>query len=148
MHFRKNQIRGIRERAPAIAGQPRRHGRRAVIALLLAVFALAGGAQYQPVNPERSIQDPVPGAPPVAPAQVEIQKRQAGEGNLSAASAERKKQIADDGEMLLKLATDLKAEVDKTNKDTLSLTVIRKAAEIERVAHGVRDKLKPFAGSN
>jgi len=42
---------------------------------------------------------------------------------------------------LLKLATDLKAEVDKTTKDTLSLNVIRKADEIERLAHNVKGKM-------
>jgi type VI protein secretion system component VasF len=39
---------------------------------------------------------------------------------------------------LLKMATDLKTEVDKTTKDTLSLTVVRKAGEIEQLAHKVR----------
>ena len=36
------------------------------------------------------------------------------------------------------MATDLKSEVDKTNRDTLSLTVVRKASAIERLAHKVR----------
>jgi hypothetical protein len=57
-----------------------------------------------------------------------------------AASAEHNRQIAEDSARLLKLATDLKAEIDKTNKDTLSLRVIRKADEIERLAHSVRLK--------
>src|SRR6266567_2091995 len=43
------------------------------------------------------------------------------------ASTERKKQIADDSTRLLNMAIALKAEVDKTTKDTLSLNVIRKA---------------------
>jgi hypothetical protein len=43
---------------------------------------------------------------------------------------------------LLKLATDLKAEVDKTTTDTLSLEVIRKADAIERFAHDVKEKKK------
>ena len=50
--------------------------------------------------------------------------------SFEAANTERKKQIADDSEKLLKLATDLKTEVDKTSKDTLSLNVIRKADAI------------------
>jgi nitric oxide reductase activation protein len=66
--------------------------------------------------------------------------------NFEAANAERKKQIADDTEKLLKLATDLKAEVDKTNKDTLSLGVIRKADEIEKLAHIVKEKMKLTVG--
>ncbi len=41
---------------------------------------------------------------------------------------------------LLKLAYDLKSEVDKTTKDTLSVAVVRKAAEIEQLAHKLRSK--------
>ncbi len=40
---------------------------------------------------------------------------------------------------LLKLATDLKAAVDKTSATTLSVTVVRKAGEIEQLAHRVRN---------
>jgi glucose/arabinose dehydrogenase len=49
---------------------------------------------------------------------------------------------------LLKLATELKAAVDKSSKDTLSLAVIRKADEIERVARGMKDKYRASAGIN
>lgn len=41
---------------------------------------------------------------------------------------------------LLKLAYSLKSEVDKTTKDTLSVTVVRKAAEIEQMARKMRSK--------
>lgn len=44
---------------------------------------------------------------------------------------------------LLKLATDLKTAVDKTTKDELSLSVVRKAGEIEQVAHKLRDDMRP-----
>jgi hypothetical protein len=60
----------------------------------------------------------------------------------------RQQQIADQSAQLLKLATELKAEVDKTSKDTLSLAVIRKADAIERVARGVKEKIRVDAGSN
>lgn len=39
---------------------------------------------------------------------------------------------------LLKLATGLKAAVDKSTKDQLSVIVVRKASEIEHLAHKVR----------
>ena len=68
--------------------------------------------------------------------------------NFEAANNERKRQIAEDSAKLLKLATELKAEVDKTTKDMLSLTVIRKADEIERLAHNVKDKMKLTVGAN
>jgi hypothetical protein len=74
--------------------------------------------------------------------QADSTDRQAKETGLDAASLERKKQIAEESALLLKLATDLKVEVDKTNKDTLSLSVIRKADEIEKLAHSVKEKMK------
>jgi hypothetical protein len=52
--------------------------------------------------------------------------------------AERKKQLAEQSKALLQMATELKSEVDKTNKDTLSMQVIRKAEELEKLAHSVR----------
>ncbi|MGB8030988.1 MAG: hypothetical protein WCF30_15150 [Terracidiphilus sp.] len=39
---------------------------------------------------------------------------------------------------LLKLATDLKTAVDQSSASTLSVTVVRKAGEIEQLAHKVR----------
>jgi len=107
--------------------------------------AAHGGAQG---NPDRSIHDPLPPAPPDANAQMVMREQQAKTQNYAAANAERKKQIADDSERLLKMATDLKAEVDKTNKDTLSLNVIRKAGEIEKLAHNVKEKMKLTEGAN
>ena len=86
--------------------------------------------------------------PPDANAQMELKDKQASQPNFAAANAERRKQIADDSARLLKLATELKAEVDKTTKDTLSLTVIHKADEIEKLAHGVKEKMKLTASAN
>ena len=76
----------------------------------------------------------------------DINNQQAQKQSFEAANAERKKQIADDSAKLLKLATDLKTEVDKTNKDTLSLNVIRKADAIEKLAHDVKEKMKLTVG--
>ncbi len=85
---------------------------------------------------------------PDANAPMTMREQQQKQQNFEAANAERQRQIADDSAKLLKLATDLKAEVDKTNEDTLSLNVIRKAEEIERLAHGVKEKMKLSVGSN
>jgi sRNA-binding protein len=54
----------------------------------------------------------------------------------------QQKQLADDTAKLLALANDLKAELDKSNKDTLSLSVIKKADQVEKLAHKVRDEMK------
>lgn len=50
----------------------------------------------------------------------------------------RKQEVAQECADLLKLATDLKAQVDKARKDELSVTVVRKAYELEQMAHKVR----------
>ena len=84
---------------------------------------------------------------PDANTQNEINGKDSKNPNFAAANAERKKQIADDSAKLLKLATDLKAEVDKTNKHTLSLNVIRKADAIEKLAHDVKEKMKTSMGT-
>lgn len=74
--------------------------------------------------------------------------RQEKEKKNSQANIERRKQIAEDSEVLLKLATDLKTEVDKSNKDTLSLTVIHKAEAIEKLARSVKEKMKLTVGAS
>jgi hypothetical protein len=54
----------------------------------------------------------------------------------------QQKQLADDTAKLLTLANELKAELDKSSKDTLSLSVIKKAEQVEKLAHKVRDEMK------
>ena len=67
---------------------------------------------------------------------------QTGQQIAADAENERKKQIADESTKILAMALALKAEVDKTTKDTLSINVIRKADEIEKLAHTVKEKMK------
>lgn len=55
---------------------------------------------------------------------------------------DRQRQLVDDTAKLLSLANELKVDVDKSSKDTLSLDVIRKADEIEKLAHEVKEKMK------
>ena len=55
---------------------------------------------------------------------------------------DRQKRLVADTEKLLALATDLKAQVDKSTKDTLSVDVIKKADEIEKLAHSVKERMK------
>ena len=55
---------------------------------------------------------------------------------------DRQKQLVEDTQKLLALANELKADVDKSTKDTISLDVIKKADEIEKLAHSVKEKMK------
>ena len=54
----------------------------------------------------------------------------------------RQQDIKKDTDKLLELATELKQYVHKTNEDILSMDVIKKADEIEKLAHSVREKMK------
>ena len=47
-----------------------------------------------------------------------------------------------DTDKLLSLATELKQDVDKTNKNVLSVDVIKKAGEIEKLARSVKERMK------
>jgi hypothetical protein len=85
---------------------------------------------------------------PDANQQMKMRDTQVKQQSFDAANAERKKQLSDDSSKLLTLAMALKAEVDKTNKDMLSLNVIRKADEIEKLAHNVKEKMKVTVGGS
>jgi hypothetical protein len=58
------------------------------------------------------------------------------------ANRERQAQLQRDTDHLLKLANELKQYVDKSNEHTLSLDVVKKAEEIEKLAHTVKEKMK------
>ncbi len=55
---------------------------------------------------------------------------------------ERQKRLVADTDKLLTLATELHADVAKTDKNILSLDVIKRADEIERLAHSVKDRMR------
>lgn len=111
-------------------------------------FSSQGLSQTQIQNPDRPLLMPDANRPPDKNEQMAMHDQQAKNKNVDAANMERKRQITDDSARLLKLASDLKAEVDKTSKDTLSLGVIRKAEEIEKLAHNVKEKMKLTMAGN
>jgi hypothetical protein len=55
---------------------------------------------------------------------------------------ERQLALRRDTEKLLSLAAELKQNVDKTSPSVLSMDVIKKAQEIEKLAKSVKDKMK------
>jgi len=60
---------------------------------------------------------------------------------LRALNAERHKSIVSDTNKLLKLARELEDEVSRTNPGSLTPDQLRKVAEIEKLARGVKDKM-------
>jgi hypothetical protein len=61
---------------------------------------------------------------------------------MKALNKERVKEIQNDTNKLLDLATELKKSVDAAGDNTLSLEVIRKTDEIEKLSKKVREKMK------
>ncbi len=113
---------------------------RAIVAALLVVTLLmiAPSWAQDASTPlaQRGAQTHPPGAPPPTPAEIELQKRMAKQRNQ-----ERFAQLKKDTDHLLELATQLKKSVDEANDQTLSLEVIRKAEQIEKLAKQVRQKM-------
>ena len=65
---------------------------------------------------------------------------------LKEANKRRQEDIRKDTDKLLQLATELKDAVDKTNEHVLSIDVVRKADEVEHLAHQVKQKMKEAIG--
>ena len=130
----------------------RRQGRILVCLAVMAALASTVGLGQQPR--ESTMPQSLPGVNsqsnvlPDANQQMLMRQQQAKTQSFQVVNAERKKIIADESALLLKLATDLKTEVDKTDKDTLSLSVIHKADVIEKLARDVKEKMKLTVGTN
>ncbi len=67
----------------------------------------------------------------------EIERKQA-----KARNKERQEDLKKDTDKLLQLATELKLYVDKTNENVLSLDVIKKAEQIEKLSKEIQKKMK------
>ena len=62
------------------------------------------------------------------------------------ANKKRQQELRSDTDKLFQLASELKEAVDKSNEHTLSLDVIRKADEVERLAKKVKTKMRDSIG--
>ena len=89
----------------------------------------------------------MPGAPPaLGNVNPDEQSGSMAEKMARERNAIRHKEIVDDTNRLLALAQQLKEAVDKSSKDELSLDVVKKAAEIEKLAKSVKNKMRAEAG--
>ena len=130
-------------------------GRILLCLALIATFASAAEPGGQGTSDNTSgmpkstrIPDNQPMVLPDVNQQMIMREQRAKQLNFDAANIARKKLIADESALLLRLAAELKSEVDKTGKDTLSLNVVRKADMVEKLAHDVKEKMKLSVGSN
>jgi len=102
---------------------------------LFTVSSLAQSGQRQtPIPPPRSDINP-------PTTEEDATSRMASEMAKKAAK-ERVAALKTDTDKLLKLSVELKQYVDKSDENVLSVDVIKKADEIERLAKSVKDKMK------
>lgn len=109
---------------------------------LALVLVLPGGAQNIPSGMRTPLQQPIGQR-----VGGEIEDSGSGdevyqEKQLRALNAERQKSMIFDANKLLKLAGELNAEVTSANFESLTRTQLHKLDEIEKLAHGVKEKMR------
>jgi hypothetical protein len=75
------------------------------------------------------------------PSQAEIEMENS---RKKAFKKEQYESLKKDTDQLLALATELKQDVDKTTENTLSVDVIKKTEEVEKLAKKVREKMRGY----
>lgn len=106
--------------------------------LILLLLPIAGHAQRQTTpTPQPAPRAGSTTSGSADEAQDRLTREMAKKANL-----QRQAALRADTDKLLKLAVELKDSVDKSSENVLSLDVLKKAEEIEKLAHSVKDKMK------
>lgn len=113
----------------------------AVVTLVLTAAALTAPAQHNGPEPPQGINnglnnDHDRNGPAISP---QMQEQQAERRN-----SDRQRQLIADTEKLFQLAGQLRDEVSKSNKEQLSIPVIKKSEEIEKLAKSVKERMRGF----
>ena len=126
---------------------------RSLFAVFLVVLfcspAPSAGQQSEPAKSspvaDASAATPQPQIRPLGPQEekdpvvLEMEKRRKKELNKA-----RFNELKRDADKLLALATELKTHVDKSDENMLSLDVLKKPEQIEKLAKSVREKMKGY----
>jgi hypothetical protein len=100
------------------------------------IFAQNASAQTRPSQPQVQPRDST------TPEDEDEARARLTSEMAKKAAKERVAAIKHDTDKLLKLSVELKQSVDKSDENVLSLDVIKKAEEIEKLAHSVKEKMK------
>ncbi len=99
--------------------------------------SLSSGVQLPTQPPQPGARHPISG-----PEEDNVWEQQQQKEMAKQANIQRQQEIKKDAEKLLELATELKQSVDKSNENTLSVDVVKKAEQIEKLAKNVKEKMK------
>jgi hypothetical protein len=100
------------------------------------IFAQNASAQTRQSQPQLPPRDPT------TPEDEDEARARLTNEMAKKAAKERVAAIKHDTDKLLKLSVELKQSVDKSDENVLSLDVIKKAEEIEKLARSVKEKMK------
>ncbi len=140
-----------------LTGPTRTNRRTPAAALLVCIFLLcplsgrgqtAPPAQAAPASPADAAAPGDAAAPKVASAPSQKPTAPDGKADLSPGQKPmspedaRQAQLIADTNKLYQLAQELQAEVAKSSKNTLSLSVVKKAAEVEKLAKSLKERMK------
>ena len=106
------------------------------LCLCLILCSLQGAFSQQPSAPSLGLPSADNSEQPSTmqkDAQKELEKK---------ANLQRQADLKRDTDRLLKLSNELKDYVDRSNENVLSLDVVKKAEEIEKLAHNVKLRMK------
>jgi len=109
--------------------------------LVLAVVAAIAGLRARTVFAGSAV--PQLGPPRGEQSQ---QEREMEDRRQKELNKKRQEEIREDTQKLYQLATELKDAVDKSNEHELSLLVVKKAEEVEKLAKKVKEKMKEGVG--
>ncbi len=125
---------------------PRRFKRTVLLALLAPVLAI-------PIYAQSNAPDPAPVAGAEKASETSQESTQpaadakAAPSTLLSPEEIRQAEIEEDTKKLFRLSAELRAEVAKTYKETLSLTVLKKAEEIEKLAKSLKARMNREAAA-
>jgi hypothetical protein len=105
------------------------------LAFMFVLISIVGGVGMRVPHVEAYQQQRA--EPPPDPALEKMKKRAEKQRN-----EKRQGDLKRDTDALYKLASDLKKSVDSSNEHVLSLEVLRKTEEIQKLAKSVHDKMK------
>lgn len=112
------------------------------IAFLALCAPVAVRAQQTQVPNTNGVPDRLPGIDPSNETAPDPSMRRMVSQMALKRNTQRQQRIVADSAHLLDLAQKLNAEVSKSDKNTLSLSVVKEADEIEKLAKSIKDKMR------
>jgi hypothetical protein len=109
---------------------------------MLRVAQAQAGQPGFPAPPQQGSHQQLPGANDKSGEEDSPFSKSIQEKQELARNDDRQKRLVADTDKLLTLATQLHEDVAKTNKNVLSVDVVKRAQEIEKLAHDIKERMK------